>query len=99
MHLASAVAFFVILALTSLLLFTKTRADRAPTDQKLRRNVVYRVCGWVMLATLAVLGVLWLVLGDKGLENTKIEFIAETVLLEAFGISWLVKGGTILKDR
>ena len=85
--------------MTSLLLFTKTNNDRVPTDRKRMRNVVYIVCGCVMLATLVALGILLLILDDQALERTKVEFIAETVLLEAFGISWLVKGGTILKDR
>jgi hypothetical protein len=26
-------------------------------------------------------------------------FVLETVLLEAFGVSWLVNGGTFFKDR
>jgi hypothetical protein len=98
-HFTSAVIFFVILALSSLLLFTRTRTDRPPTEEKRKRNVIYKVCGWVMLATLAALGILLLALSDQVLEATKLEFIAETILLEAFGISWLVKGEFILRDR
>ncbi len=98
-HFSCAAIFFVLLALSSLLLFTKTRKDREPTERKRRRNAVYIACGCVMLVTLAVLGVLLLVLDPQTLERTKVEFFAETILLEAFGISWLVKGETILRDR
>jgi hypothetical protein len=98
-HLACAGTFFVLLALSSLFLFTRTRADRAPSDRKRLRNAVYIVCGCVMLGVLVALGVLLLVLDQQTLERTRLEFIAEVVLLEAFGIAWLVKGETILKDR
>ena len=98
-HFSCAAIFFVLLALSSLFLFTRTRKDREPTDRKRQRNAVYIACGCVMLVTLALLGVLLLVLDPPTLERTKVEFFAETILLEAFGISWLVKGETILKDR
>jgi hypothetical protein len=98
-HLASAGTFFILLALSSLLLFTRTHPDRVPTDRKKKRNVIYIVCGCVMVAALASLLVFSLVLDEQALDRTKLVFIAETVLLEAFGISWLVKGETILRDR
>jgi hypothetical protein len=63
------------------------------------RNVVYIVCGCVMIATLVALVLIMRFLDDQIQERTKAVFIAETILLEAFGISWLVKGETILRDR
>jgi hypothetical protein len=98
-HLACAGTFFVLLALTSLFLFTRTHEDRVPTGRKKKRNVIYIACGCVMLAALAALLVFPLVLDDQALDRTRLVFIAETVLLEAFGVSWLVKGETILRDR
>jgi hypothetical protein len=98
-HIVCAGAFFVILALSSLFLFTRTSKDRAPTERKRKRNVVYIVCGCVMIATLVALVLIMRFLDDQIQERTKAVFIAETILLEAFGISWLVKGETILRDR
>lgn len=98
-HTACAGTFFVLIALTSLLLFTRTDKRRRPTEWKRKRNAVYIACGVVMLVTLAVLAVLLNVLDDQTLARTRVEFFAETILLEAFGISWLVKGEAVLKDR
>jgi hypothetical protein len=100
-HIICAASFFVLLALDSLFLFTRTRADREPTRWKRRRNRVYVACGCVMLAALVLLAVLMIfkLLDDQALDRTRIVFIAETLMLEAFGISWLVKGETILRDR
>ena len=98
-HVACAGTFFVILALSSLFLFTRKREDRMPTERKLLRNIVYRICGWVMIATLVGILIVMIFLSDSIQEKTRIVFFAETILLEAFGISWLVKGEAILKDR
>jgi hypothetical protein len=96
-HTSSAAVFFTIIALTCLFLFTRTGPGK-PTRRKLLRNDVYRICGYAMLAALVLLAILPLVLSDEQLARTRAEFILETVLLEAFGIAWLVKGEGLLKD-
>lgn len=64
----------------------------APTDQKLRRNRIYKRCGIVMLVAFVIIGLL-AVLNDGGSI-----FWPEAVAVVAFAVAWLVKGRTVLKD-
>lgn len=82
LHLIFAVAFFAILAINSLFLFTKSSLpkDQLPKKKKIR-NIIFRVCGVGMVASFVLLlfpipCVVWLV---------------ETIALLFFGISWLTK--------
>lgn len=95
-HFTSAACFLVILALISIFLFT--RGYRHPTVMKKKRNLVYRVCGIVMLAALASIEIFFLFFNGIG-SNSRFVLIAETVTLMAFGISWLTKGGTLYPDK
>lgn len=95
-HFTSAACFLVILALISIFLFT--RGDNHPTMMKKKRNIVYRVCGIVMLAALASIEIFFLFF--DGINSvSKFVLIAETITLMAFGISWLTKGGTLYPDK
>ncbi len=95
-HSTSAIIFFSLLAFNSLFLFTKTGGD--PTIYKLKRNRVYRVCGIVIAAAILVTMVLLLTLTPEQQFSSKTILISETVMLLAFGISWLVKGEAIFAD-
>jgi len=95
-HFYSAACFLVILALISIFLFT--RGEGYPTAMKKKRNLVYRLCGIVMLTALAAVEVFFLFFDGKNSE-TRFVLIAETVTLIAFGISWLTKGGTLYPDK
>jgi hypothetical protein len=96
-HFASAVLLFLVLAYFSLKLFTQS--DGAPTRQKILRNRVYRTCGWVMLACIAVIAVCKVFFRSPEVERLSVVFWFETFALWAFGVSWFVKGETILKDK
>jgi hypothetical protein len=96
-HLVFAAVFFIALAIFSLLLFTRTDGDMTP--RKLVRNVVYRVCGWVIVACLVLAVVIDLVVGDAVKAEYRPLFWLETVAVLAFGVSWLVKGEALLGDR
>lgn len=88
-HVASAASLFIILALFSYFRFTK--GDRK-NPQKLKRNIVYRLCGIVM--SLAILSlVFYYVFTDKNIEH--FVFYMEAVSLFFFGLSWLTKGGDL----
>ena len=63
-----------------------------PTTQKLMRNKIYKVCGAVMFLAFSTIGVLAAVNQGGSI------FWPETFAVLAFGIAWLVKGQTILKD-
>lgn len=98
-HLAFASAFFLTLAYFSLYLFTKTHPDRAPTRQKLHRNLVYKVCGLLITVAL-VLIVIVKQLPDNGWQTElDLMFWLESVAVVAFGISWLTKGEILLRDK
>jgi uncharacterized membrane protein YwaF len=94
-HLISAGTFFLTLAFNSFFLFTKTTPNKPMTSEKEKRNLIYRICGIVIFAC-CILDVIYVkfVSGDNG----AIVFF-ETIMLYAFGTSWLVKGETILKDK
>jgi hypothetical protein len=95
-HFYSAACFLVTLALISIFLFT--RGENYPTAMKKKRNLVYRVCGIVMLTALTAIEVFFLFFDGKN-SDTRFVLFAETVTLIAFGISWLAKGGTIYPDK
>ena len=80
-HNISAVVFFLLLAYNSLFLFTKSSGEI--TDNKKKRNIIFRVCGIGMAVSLAAIifvGKLW---GGT--------WAVEMVALGFFGISWLTK--------
>lgn len=103
-HFTSAVLFFLILAFFSIQLFTRTTGE--PTPQKMRRNRIYRVCGWVMIASLLLLAGFfvarhltpdapWVTVP----QSIRIVTVLETVMLWSFGISWLTKSQAIFADE
>jgi peptidoglycan/LPS O-acetylase OafA/YrhL len=55
LHWTCAALLFIVFALTSLLLFTKSDSPN-PSPKKKMRNVWYRVCGWAILACIALIG-------------------------------------------
>ena len=91
LHCASACAFFILLSINSLFLFTI--GEKEPTKQKKIRNIIYRVCGIGMICALILM-----VLPVSFFAKT---FVVEAIALTFFGISWLVKGQVfgILKDK
>jgi hypothetical protein len=100
-HLLFAVLFFLTLAYFSLRLFTKTDKTKVPTRRKLQRNVVYKACGYTMLAALILIVILAFLQGQAILEVKRLALVfwLESIAIVAFGISWLTKGEAILKDE
>jgi hypothetical protein len=94
LHFISAAIFFITLACISLFLFTKK--DSNPTRQKLQRNIIYIVCGIIILCSLISLAIYYKFFQS---DNSHFVFWAETIALVAFGLSWLIKGGTLYRDE
>jgi hypothetical protein len=94
-HFVAASIFFVILSAFSIFIFT--RKGESPTRQKLTRNVIYIVCGSVMIACLVSIMIYFYFTENNG--NSSFVCWAETLALVAFGVSWLTKGGTIQPDK
>ena len=75
---------------------TETKDKKTMTNNKKKRNIVYITCGIIIIVALAIVLLVKCIPGFIVYKN--IVFILETIMLIAFGISWLVKGETILKD-
>lgn len=99
-HFIFATALFLTLAYFSMKLFTKTggTAD-AMTPMKVKRNRLYTTCGWVILGSIGVMALYKFTGGTWSMGPVPVIFAFETVALEAFGISWMVKGETLWRDR
>jgi hypothetical protein len=95
-HLICASAFFIILAGFSIFFFTMGTSH--PTRQKLKRNLIYVVCGVVMIACLAAIIIFINFFLDDNPDSNFV-FWAETIALIAFGVSWITKGGTLYPDK
>ena len=84
----------IFFALTFFMVTFRFRANTPenPTRQKERRNVIYRICGIVMLISFIAIGLL------AARKKGESIFWPETTAVVAFGVAWLVKGQTVLKD-
>ena len=97
-HLASAAVLFLTFAYISYFLFTKSSGPMTP--MKVLRNRVYRVCGVAIVLFIVLIALYKWLLEKRGvLASLEPVFWLETFCLWAFGVSWAVKGETILKDR
>lgn len=106
-HLVFAAAFFLLLAYNSCFLFTKTKDKENMTQEKKNRNLLYRICGIVIFASVICLLIINCLYTFKfssnppdfyAFEYTSYGIVFETIMLIAFGLSWLTKGGAIMSD-
>lgn len=100
-HYVCAAIFFLSLAVFCLWLFPMTKKDGSKTQRKTYRNRLYRICGLTILAVLVLIAV-WDIFFEKnppawstGLHPV---FWLESIANLAFGLSWLVKGGVVMRD-
>ena len=98
-HLSFAALLFLTLAYFSIVLFTETDPHKKPTHQKLQRNAVYRICGYTILACIFFVVAVKLPPVRAFVEPLTPVFWLESVAIVAFGVAWLIKGETILKDQ
>jgi hypothetical protein len=66
------------------------------TAEKKKRNIVYRICGVAIFLCVGLAAASSLFSRDGGMPWL---FISEALADIAFGISWLVKGATFVRDR
>lgn len=99
-HIAAASALFVLMALMSLFLFTKTNLPDKKNlpEGKNRRNIIYKTSGCVILICIGLFVILKLFYSQK-MDGTHLVLALECVMLLAFCLSWLIKGETFFKDR
>jgi len=87
-HLIFAGSLFATLGILSLFFFTKN--DGSPTPEKLKRNTLYKVCGVIIFACIALIGLAEIVSPPSSWHSS---FLLESIMVWAFAVSWLVKGG------
>lgn len=108
-HGIAACALFLVFTYFCLVLFTRTQVNGAikkrPALKELRgakkqRNIVYIVCGWIMLAAIGVFALFSIVAAvhKDFTEPRYLVFGVEWVCLWSFGFAWLVKGQQLFKD-
>lgn len=99
-HYAFAGLLFLTLAFFSLILFTKS--DGNPTPHKRKRNLVYKVCGIIILLCITGIIITTFLEHKTATDQETLDittYILETISLMAFGFSWLVKGEMIIQDK
>ena len=96
-HLVCASIFFLALAYFCLVLFVKTKPGAEPTPKKLVRNRIYKICGYVIIASLILIA-LSLLLEEEQRRRFAVFLVLESVAVFAFGVAWWVKGEAVLKD-
>ena len=96
-HFSAALGLLLVLAYFSLKIFTKSGGH--PTPRKLVRNRVYTICGGIILACVLLIGLYKSALTASQVALWDPVFWLETLALEAFGFSWLVKGETLWRDQ
>jgi hypothetical protein len=97
-HYAFGGVLFTALAVIALWLFRRAGPDHGRSRLKALRDRIYLTCGIVIVVALILAGFASLPLAD-GLSRLDPVFWFETTAVVAFGVSWLVKGQAILRDR
>ena len=98
LHGLFALFLFLTLSFFALVLFRKTDPTKPMTPQKKKRNIVYTICGYIMLACIALSIIVRLLPADSPVFKLTPIFWLEAVAIFSFGVSWLVKGEAIMKD-
>ncbi len=98
-HYTFAGILFLTLACFCFFLFTQTNPNLRPTSQKLKRNIVYVVCGWIMIACIALMILFNVPAISNLVQCSSRTFWLESTAIVAFGVAWLTKGEAILKDK
>ncbi len=100
-HVSAAGLLFLTFAFFCVFLFTK-RDPKVPatvpvTGKKRWRNLVYRVCGGVIVAGL--LAIFCFSEPTQPKRDTYFILVVEWIMLWAFALAWVVKGNALLKDE
>lgn len=96
-HFASAAIFFAVLGYMSLFQFTKS-GSKDLSDKKKKRNKVYRICGIMIFVAMAFISLYKLFIPDEVVAKIYLTLWMEAIMLNAFGVSWMVKGQALFPD-
>lgn len=99
-HYASAGIFLGCLTFMSLFLFTKSNKKAADRGRKKKiRNRIYRTCGVLMIIAILVIFAGFLkFIPEPFYSDNCLTYWMETLAVESFGFSWLIKGEAMFED-
>jgi hypothetical protein len=102
-HFTAATLLLLVLAYFCLGVFTRSKSSttvglvltRSPGEapRKSRRNKIYRVCGWLIVASIVAAGLIAVAVPRSFRESWNTLFWCETVAVVSFAMAWLTKGG------
>jgi hypothetical protein len=98
-HYGFEASFYAAQAVFALSLFRRTDPYFKPSRRKLLRNQLYAACGLVMLACMALVGVLSITWLGPALARLQPVLWLESAALLACGLAWLAKGEVLLADE
>lgn len=101
LHYVSAGIFLSCLAYISAFLFTKSdkRVEERSQEKKFR-NKIFRTCAVIMVLALLVMGAGFLkIIPAEVYESYQLTFWMESVAVESFGFSWIIKGESFFRDK
>jgi hypothetical protein len=96
LHFSFAGVLYLTLAYVAIVRFPIT--DGAPSRHVGLRNRLYRICGWTIVACMALIAIAQLRFVRAHVGSYCPGFWLESFASVAFGISWLTKGKKILHD-
>jgi hypothetical protein len=101
-HYAASGLFLGCLALLSIWVFAYSKqaiARASPTAARRmrQRNLVYRLCGMLMLLAILLVFIGDRLVGKDFYDAYHLTFWLEVVAVESFGISWLLRGDAMLR--
>lgn len=97
LHTLCAAVFLTSLALISMFVFT--RPDGPVEKGKILRNLVYRLCGILMLFSLIGIAAYKIYPPANEISHLKPVLVLEAFGLLIFGISWLIKSDAVKQGR
>ncbi|MBU3028654.1 hypothetical protein [Paracoccus marinaquae] len=92
LHLVAAGVYFAALAVYCLVLFRRGKVD---SDEKWASNRIYAVCGWLIVVSIGLIGVLFVTGWDEALLPLRPIFWLEFIATFAFATGWMVKGDAL----
>ncbi|MEO6540958.1 MAG: hypothetical protein ABIN74_08220 [Ferruginibacter sp.] len=96
-HYAFAALLFICFVIFCLKIFQDADLGEPIDGKKVRRNKIYKLCGYIIIASIVGIAAVFTYNGITGRDNFPYSTILfETTALLPFGFSWLLKGSVNL---
>ena len=99
-HGAAAIVFLSSIAYFCLVLFVRHVPDGMPSTEKKKRNLCYKIFGYIIVACIiAVIIYAAVPFINAKLSDIPFVFWLEVIAFWSFGAAWLIKGQALLTDK